>query len=251
MNSLINKLNLYEFLSMLVPGCFLVGEIYFLTESYHCCCCGNWVSSFMEHHSALFYFVFFVLSYMTGCMYHMLMDWWWKPFRNNPIHISFVYQQMSEDRKQSLQQLWGDQNKEGGCLTTLLQCPCFIVRDVGLFVLPLCGHLPVCITHYIQDYGADSIIDKYYTAYYYAEKNRPSAPYGYIEGQIAFCRNMIIPVILLLLPFLLKHCWCWLVIVVLVFVVALCVYVFRRQEKLYSLVLEDYEYLKRLENEKK
>lgn len=211
MNSLINKLNLYEFLSMLVPGCFLVGEIYFLTESCHCCCCGNWVSSFMEHHSTLFYFVFFVLSYMTGCMYHMLMDWCCKKNRNNPEHISKVYEKMSANRTQSLQQLWGDQN---------LKC------------------------------DADCILDKYYTAYYYAEKNRQGAPYGYIEGQIAFCRNMIIPVILLL-PFLLKRCRCWLVIVVLVFVVALCVYVYFRQKKLYSLILEDYEYLKRLENEKK
>lgn len=191
-------------------------------------------------------------------MYHRFMDWWWTPFRNNPVLISYVYHRIPKENKRALTALWGDRNVEGLCFCSLLQCPCIILRSVWMAVLvvfyPVCA-LMKCLCAARCCTGTDGakalLIDKYYTAYYYAERNRGAAPYSFLEGQIALCRNMILPI--LLIPYTLAQIKKFSYLgdcmgIMYVFAVLLFVFVMLRQEKLYCCVMEDYEYTKHMES---
>ena len=94
------------------------------------------------------------------------------------------------------------------------------------------------------------LLDKYYTAYYYAERNRDATPYSFLEGQIALCRNMILPILLIpstLAKIEMFSCLDGHIGIMCGFAVLLFVFVMLRQEKLYRCVMEDYEYTKRME----
>ena len=261
MSNLINKLNLYEFFAILIPGSVVTLELGVILNLYtdicnyckhlcYCCCCSSY--------DPMCVLAFFVIAYIVGCMYHLFMDWWWTPFRNNPTHISYVYHRIPKENKRTLTALWGDQNVEGQCFCCLLQCPCIILRSVWMAVLVVfypvravlkCLCCSKCCTE--TDNAKNLLIDKYYTAYYYAERNRDAAPYSFLEGQIALCRNMILPV--LLIPCTLAQIKMFSFLsdrmgLMCGFAVLLFVFVMLRQEKVYSCVMEDYEYTKRMES---
>ncbi len=259
MNNFVSKLNLYEFFAMLIPGSVVTLELGVILHLYTdicshckhlccCCCCSSY--------DPMCVFAFFVIAYILGCVYHSFMDWWWTPFRNNPTHISYVYHCIPQENKRTLTELWGDQNVEGQCFCCFLQCPCIILRTVWMAVLvvfyPVCAVLKClccskCCT--TTNDTKNLLLDKYYTAYYYAERNRSAALYSFIEGQIALCRNMIVPVILVPYTltthfiFLSPDKYIYILIAAVLFVFVVC-----RQEKLYSCVLENYEYTKRMED---
>ena len=261
MNDFVSKLKLYEFFAMLIPGSALLFELYICwnptIESLFCKCCsctGEYSCCTLPF-EGMYIFAFFVIAYILGCVYHSFVDWWWKPFRNNPTHIAYVYHhKIPQEDKQELSKLFGDQNDEGLCCCSLLQCPCGLLRWVWMAIIVIPSPIYrfcrcICKCHSKNtNIGETLFLDKYYTAYYYAERSRSAAPYSFIEGQIALCRNMILPIILI--PFILKNLfkglcdcvWLFILIAVVLFVFVVC-----RQEKLYSCVLEDYEYTKRME----
>jgi hypothetical protein len=254
MNNFVSKLNLYELFAMLIPGSILLLELTMILDCqlYKCSCC-------TEPFEGMYIFVFFVLAYILGCVYHSFTDWWCNPFRNNPTHIAYVYHHdISQENKKALSKLFGDQNVEGCCFCSLLQCPCGLLRLAWMAVIVLFSPLSkICNCLCCKGSSSTNIekslfLDKYEMAYYYAERYRSGAPYSFIEGQIALCRNMILPVILV--PYtltgsfpVLGNCKGMFYLVAAI----LFVYVVFRQEKLYRCVFEDYEYTKRMEKYEK
>ena len=82
MDNLINKLNLYEFFAILIPGSVVTLELGVILHLYTdicnhckhlccCCCCSSY--------DPMCVLAFFVIAYIVGCMYHLFMDWWWTP----------------------------------------------------------------------------------------------------------------------------------------------------------------------------
>lgn len=255
MNNLISKLNLYEVLAMLIPGSALTFELCALLHksvgTYGSCCSTS--------PDSMYILVFFVIAYIVGCIYHVFLDWWWSPLKNNPTHIAYIYHSISKDTHPALTQLLGDQDIEGKGCFSYLQCRCALLRllwmAISIIFYPICALMKcLCIECCCSSHGSHEkqiFLDKYYTAYYYAERNRGGAPYGFIEGQIALCRNMILPVILV--PFTLNGCLAFagecpcIGTICGIAAVVLFVFTVLRQEKLYRCIMEDYEYTKRME----
>lgn len=111
-----------------------------------------------------------------------------------------------------------------------------------------------------KEKGEVKLLDFYYEAYYYDQKNNSNYSVSYIEGQVAFLENMFIPISLFVtLPFS-KYSDCFgflitypndkfyiIVIILLLMMLAASIYViYRRIEKIHYLVWSDYEYLKRI-----
>lgn len=109
-----------------------------------------------------------------------------------------------------------------------------------------------------EDNDSKNLHKEYYEAYYYVAKNRYNNDIFIMEGQVAFIQNMIIP---LLLIAILPKCAVsnyingdnvWIVKILLAIgVIMLIPTVFQRQLKIYQRVREDYEFLRRLEEQNK
>ncbi len=101
----------------------------------------------------------------------------------------------------------------------------------------------------IESLTTQETVDVYYEAYTYALKKNGRSNIPFLENQVAMLKGLIFPmswIIYLLFPLNIE--WCKLTAVVAV-VIVLIVLALCRQKKTIDLVLEDYEYEKRIENQ--
>ena len=97
-----------------------------------------------------------------------------------------------------------------------------------------------------------TILDYYYQAYYYVERNRAKTPIAAMECQVALMRNLLLPMFMLsfkIQDFVFKDnpvCCLRFAMILLVFFMAFAI--IRRQENIYKCVFEDYEYLTSIMN---
>ena len=141
-------------------------------------------------------------------------------------------------------------NENDDWLYSLLYCPCFLLRATSvLFVTiisPIWRLLP-CLNTKGTNISHIHVKDQYFKAYYKAE-TRHNSPIISLEQQVAFMRNMLFPLILLISQFdnifIIGHpqLVCIKALsVIMIICIAFCIV--KRQEKIYYCVFEDAEYL--------
>lgn len=244
MEKFLSKLNLYELLTMLIPGSVL---LFVLSRHFDTMSIINMSGYNMSFICSI---AWIIGAYLIGLVHDSITDWWWKPFRNNPIVITFAATKVSKTTRLK------DIQAKSGCLCCLLSCPCFLIRGLAMLIIvclsPLLRLLH-CLCPCLKPDENTEILNRYYMAYYYAEQHRPNASYGNVEYQVAFCRNMLVPLILftkqsgeIFSDDSSKLCH-----LMIAFIVILAFFVVYRQEKLYQMILEDDAYLNGLQNETK
>lgn len=245
MKDFTSKLNLFETLSMLIPGSAIMLYIILVRFAQ----ADIWFSENFNN-AVVLSIIWFVLAYLIGIIHNIVMDWWWQPFRNNTAHISFVYNQLKGEAQNShIDKYTLELSAEGGL--SLFSCPCFLLRATSILIVTILS--PLWRIFRCNPKGKHAIVgivlDQYYIAYSIAEK-RPNSAIVSLEQQVAFMRNMLLPLILLAPKILnlLIVCNisfpvdCYKTLISL-FIIAMAFCIVKRQEKIYSCVFEDAEYL--------
>ena len=265
MNGFINKLNLYEFFAMLIPGGLLLWVLigtHFCNLQTSVCCCSHCTC---EEQFIVIYGLSFrnttvlvilsiiaiIASYVIGLVHHSIMNWWWTPLRNHPLHISVVYDTLrSNAQKLGINKYQDEFNCDAEGIGGLLLCPCAFLRILYMILCNilypctcLCKKL-CCCQVFIRtkiDVAKGNVLDEYYTRYYKLARMYPNTSCHSIERQIVFCRNLIYPLLIMCdkaeCLWILPH-KCFLLLIA----IALMVYCVVEQEKVYRIVFEDYEY---------
>lgn len=211
---------------MLVPGCvimFLLLKIPAL---------GDVASSMFESlrlndlciHNVDKAATFVVAAYMIGLLNHSIQNLLWPFLKNDPIHIKYI------DDKHSLQI-----NKETKTSKNIWW-RCLVLRGLILFLRNMSLIVPKLnsckrISKLFYDFTCLTNIT-YIKSYYKAEK-RPRSSIGYLEYQVQFIRNMLMPVFIS--TFVISG-WMFVAFVVLYF------QMIERQEEIYACVIEDSTY---------
>ncbi len=226
-NTIVSKISLYDTLSMLVPGSIIIWGI-----SKLCSFCDELFS--LDKDNWFYIFLFIVFSYVIGLVYSCVMDYLWQflGLRNNAIEIKCA---LIKNKIQPEQRI----------------------------LMNMCN-----IT------GNNNIKDVYYEAYTFVQKNTYRNVIDVIENQIAFLRNMLLIIPYMALCFspyeiisLCPKCrnffelhlsslhishntFYYLVLFATSFSIILFFAIQEKQKKLYSIVWEDYIYLKRIESKR-
>lgn len=206
--SFFSKIGLYDFLVIIIPGCVIAYVISYCTI----------VEGILKYVDSNEYFqtelikniAFFLSAYFVGLLNHSIQGFFWPILRNNKGHISYVK---------------GD-NKQYECFHSIIQCPCFLLR--GVFMLFYNLKLIFCNSCHVDE--------EYLKSYYVAEKRHRSS-IGYLEYQVAFIRNMLIPVSFICYNINKFTLLCFLLPVFLYYLML------GLQEKIYKCVLEDAKYM--------
>ena len=222
MKDFASKLNLYETLSMLIPGSAILFFIVLMKFDN--------VKIILPdgfNNAVVLSIIWFVLAYLIGILHNIIMDWWWQPFRNNPAHICFIYNQ-SKVKGSSLQ----------NSIFFVLRALCFMFITILSPVFRL-----------FRDGVTDneSIIGDYYRDYYIAEKRENSA-ISSLEQQVAFMRNMLLPLILLVSQvenMIQDSSINEIKALMGILIIVMTLSIVKRQEKIYSCVKEDAKYQKK------
>lgn len=101
----------------------------------------------------------------------------------------------------------------------------------------------------IEEQEKRKLLRVYYKAYYYVTYHPINSSIGVMEQQVAFIRNMLIPILLFLVIDRFQESLC--VMIILLVVIALFFTMVAIKNKIYQRVWEDYEYLRRLEEQNK
>lgn len=139
--------SLFDVLSMIIPGGLIISfiaELANITVSY----------TTLLSLPFVFYILYFVLSYLVGLIWNVLMDWGFCKFRNNEFAIMYA-------------KLYGEK--------------CFSFRktqDTFKKVQTSLKNIP-------------DIKKRYYKAYYHIAKNSVGNVIIILETQVAFIRNML------------------------------------------------------------
>lgn len=210
------KLTAYDFLGMLIPGIVVVS-----------CSCMLFYSS--QHDSCLsFYFelialidkfsilcdisiilIFLAVAYICGLAVNTISDWLFNWFRNNDKHIIKAAKKLISK-----------------------------------------GHNYRFIEEFYNMVSESGNTEcEYYRMYYWLMwKNKTSSAIPVLESQVVFVRNMLIPTLLLISVTISKDCMTVLQILFIVLFISEFAILFSRQERIYSLILEDYQWYKELES---
>lgn len=214
MDNYISKFTFFDIMAMLIPGGVIIAMIA-LSLGYKLSC-----NTEDNINTILVITYIFVLCYLVGLVHNTIMDYIGNKihFRNNPRRIYTTLKKFQDRDYSYLKEL---------------------TKDI------------------IKSKEEQHILDKYYEAYYYVERHSNNNHIHIIETQVIFIRNMLLPLFLLFLfhfdafsddiginnpyikcPFIIGT-------------ISLFLPLISRQKKIYELVWEDYEFLKRLENNEK
>lgn len=215
--AIIGKMSLYETMTIIVPGALIVFCVWLYNWNHWINFLDN--AGFKEGVNYLYDIaliaIFFVLTYVAGLLNYMIIDGFWKLFglRNNTLMLKNCIKEKYKSANYSeLKLLIDDKNKDH---------------------------------EEISDLMPSQIEDIYYEAYTYALQANSRSNVPFLENQVAMLKGLIIPTSCLI--FLLFNSTTWLqwvlsiAVVPVLIIIALC-----RQEKTIELVLEDYEYEKRI-----
>lgn len=244
MNNVSGRLTMYDFLGILTPGIVVVYG--FLKMNYPCaleskalegCCCQTTAGASTLAITCQI-IAFFALAYITGLLISTLSEGMWLHFRNNCDFLKLQLRRLIERGDGSYRLLEKEFNISPDQNKCCVRCFSWY-SDMILAYVKLILCLPFAWLRYrLKRYpGIEKI---YYQAYYWLIKNgKVSSSVGVIESQVCFLRNMLLPLVL----------WCffpcgvcsplWLRIALLAIAFVTMV---SRQNRVYMIVLEDYQW---------
>ncbi len=216
--AIIGKMSLYELMTMIVPGTMIVFCVWLLEPQYwmHFLDKAGYITHVNYLYDIALVVVVFVFAYLAGLLNYLIIDGFWRLFRlrNNTCMLKSSLKEKSVlPNYLNLNQLINKLTKDNAEILELKE---------------------------------EQIEDIYYEAYTYALKHNERSNIPFLENQVAMLKGLILPTSCLV--FLLFDPTTWLqwvlaiAIVSILVVMAIC-----RQKKTIELVLEDYEYEKRIE----
>lgn len=244
-NAIPSGTSLFDVLTMIIPG----GLIILLISILNFTCCFktndfgvNSLEACLEKVSGMMIFWYFVLSYLVGLVWNMMMDTLFSGFRNDTYSI-----QEAKDKQEN-------KGENGDFPTRLCRN---VVDTVRMFCrIVVDWALPKCCSEkmLIQDIG---LLKKYYKVYYSVATCSIGDVIIILETQVAFIRNMLLVVLGYALFFILcsekagnvatilsipnehMEVWGW-------GLLTLCFFMFfvmiSRQQKIYFRIWEEFEY---------
>lgn len=209
---IIGKMSLYETMTMIVPGTMIVFCVWLADAKL-------WSQNLWHFNlpEVNFLFdiaigiIFLALAYVAGLLNYRLMDWFWGliGLRNNICMLKNSLQGKVDLNYKHIHGLLKDKS--------------------------------------VESLTSQEAEDVYYETYTYALKKNGRSNIPFLENQVAMLKGLIFPmswIVYLLCPEPLGgYRWVVVIVVVIILIIlALC-----RQKKIIDLVLEDYEYEKRIE----
>ena len=212
--AIIEKMTVYETLTMVVPGAMIVFCVWLADpEMWSKNLCFPSIPTNLNYlFDTAIVLALFALSYIAGLLNYRIVDWFWGlvGLRNNVCMIKGSLQDKVES----------DFYKNTKAL----------VKEQS-----------------IESMNYKQVEDIYYEAYVYALKQNTKSNVPHLENQVAMLKGLIVPLSWLILA-LCPEGWdrfkWWIAIAVVIVLIALAI---NRQKKIINLVLEDYEYEKRIE----
>ena len=271
----ISKFSLYDIIAMVIPG-FTI--LLFITSLLGY----QWTINDCMVNSTIFWIVAFTLSYFIGIINELISRNIWSELRNNTTIVASQLENINKEigTPRYLPSIFENKKYTATLknwfkhiasyfllfglivISVNIYCRCSCLTWLINFFVVIFEILVVRYNYYFprKEKGEVKLLDFYYEAYYYDQKNNSNYSVSYIEGQVAFLENMFIPISLFVtLPFS-KYSDCFgflitypndkfyiIVIILLLMMLAASIYViYRRIEKIHYLVWSDYEYLKRI-----
>lgn len=275
LDKFVSKFSMYDILAMVIPGAtillffsMLFSRIWKLNLVFN----NNEVTS---------YFIIIVFSYILGFINQELAVIMWKIFRNNPL---LLYVTLNETTKHN-------EKSPLRSRTYIMYRPTHRLSEIKIYcvltffvllVMYACisdilfshfdtesgVYLILCTVIYIILCGIimyikyktfkiaklmPGLVSDYYDAYYFVAQHTYCNDVFIMEGQVAFLKNMIIPISLFVawpdsiwLSFsiidILGVFWIKFFLILVCILMCICVYL--RIKKIHGLVWENYEYLK-------
>lgn len=205
----------------------------------------NFIDELIFDSDVLLTIIFCILGFLIGIIHDSVMDWFWKFFRNNRHALCFTHKK--ECYKIGSVKCIGCNNNERNTSCKLTSSCCFtrwIWMAVFSIIYPFLPKGQKICEACDKTKDVDmTIVEEYYKAYYIAEK-RERSPISLLEGQVAFIRNMLFPLLALAI--------CYFNAIHVMFIamptwIALLFTMFHIQEHIYTIVWEDSNYLKKRE----
>lgn len=214
--AIIGKMAVYETLTMVVPGVMIVFCVWLADPEMWSK--NLWRPEIPTKLNYLFdtaiVFVLFAFSYVAGSMNYRLVDWFWRKIglRNNICMI-----------RGSLRD-----KIESGFFKNL--------QDV-------------IVEKSVESMSGKQIEDVYYEAYTYALEKNSRSNIPFLENQVAMFKGLIFPMSWVIVSLNPESWGVFKWVAAIVVVIVLIGLAITRQKKIINLVLEDYEYEKRIERQ--
>ena len=244
MKDFASKLNLYETLSMLIPGSTL---LFVLSSKYENRIDFYHLLDFSKagiDETVARVTIFLVLAYFIGLLHHSLMNWVFSGLRNNKRMIEYSLRKLeTKTQYKNLDKVFGGAYKiETPTNSAWFDCPIIALPVQGISVIwsSLCNMLQM------KGCKSSTLTDRYYDAYFYVFSKNWGVSISHIERQVMGIRNMLITLIGLLS--IMDSTSCAPKVCASTFIIILYFLMIERQNKVYNSVFENYEYLKRLDN---
>lgn len=228
-----NKFPLYELLAMVIPGGIIIATFWLMSGfmpfySIIDYCCGYSKITYLIP-EFLFYAIFITIAYVLGLINNWIADGIFKGFRNNPTAIKnellkVLYTNNSCPCKYYIncQTYYRDEIKP---LYTIAK---IILKDIGRQILK--SPYDLCINH------------EYFSSYYHLARLNLLGAVPRLESQVALLRNMILPLILLIVSFcIFKDSYCYkfeTLVVSIINLFFLFILMVQRQNKIYYNIWE-------------
>ncbi|KGN91753.1 hypothetical protein [Porphyromonas canoris] len=225
------SLSAYDFLAVLIPGGIILSSIIY--SPYFKNLIRTSTEKSGDSPEWLRYTLLFILAYLLGLIWKMFMDWVFKDFRNNIKHIEISYEKsIGKEMKYRYAYLKKHNNDSG-------KNPISNAKKERF-----CNLKEIYMKAYKADKDENKAIErKYYHSYYYLQKEGGLGSVPIIERQIAFVRNILLIIPLLItsvfnvfqlesLPFVA------LITLSCCFIVFLLCWLHKAQSKVYELIFE-------------
>lgn len=235
----VDKITSFDFLGMFIPGSVVMAMIIvkLLIEKPAMLCCGCELSSVNTTlMTTIVLFLFFASAYVLGLVINWISDGIWRGFRNNDTFIELQAQKLLQRNPQYsiIRNEFNVTHKESGCL-------CFWICDIVLSYFRL---LFSCVELIVKPMKKYTDAEKrYYNAYYWLLEYKRISVVSVLESQVVFLRNMLLTIIVFNLLFSGEF---FMIISIMAFLVMFLAMV-ARQNRVYTLILEDYQNFKEME----
>lgn len=189
-------------------------------------------------------FVFTVASYLFGIMNNAVTELIWVNFRNNRNAIAVAFRSDEGSIIKGITQI----------LSTILAVYIGIGLSITVWMMSY-KILSITILTFIiglkyYDYKTynrsyNKILVKYYRAYYYVEKARPSNSAKIIEAQVAFLKTICLPICIVSVCLFCdgEYQNYWLLGYTTALVISIIMVINCRQNTIYRVIIEDYKFL--------
>lgn len=220
--AIIGKMSLYETMTMIVPGTIIIFSVWLLDPQFwmHFLDNEGYTVNVNYLYDIALVILMFVLVYITGLLNYLIADGIWTciGLRNNSCMIKGVLKnKVATKHYKYLMNLIKEKNTE---------------------------RKEIC------ELSNNTIEDIYYEAYTYALKKNGRSNVPFLENQVAMLKGLIFPMSWIIY-LLCSEPWGWYKWIAFIAVgITLFILAIYRQKKTITLVLEDYEYEKRIDDNK-